>query len=174
MRRVIPRLLVACFTFALGLFLAALVSELRRTASPTGERTTSPRPQYCDPSLSLEPGADQAAAADLPLIPYCALENNPDCYDGKIVRVAARIFWVDNNMFFGTGGCYKLDKPIPIQVHLAKGEEVYGVMMQQCGARCSESLDVVVVGRFDKSMPMPTWSLPSFEVMSFESASRVR
>ncbi|HEX8137798.1 MAG TPA: hypothetical protein VF544_09435 [Pyrinomonadaceae bacterium] len=178
MRRVIPRLLVACFTFALGLSLAALSLELRRAPSPDVERTMGPRSQYCDPSLSLAPGADSSAIANLPLIPYCALETNPDCYDGKIVRVAARIFWIENNMFFATGGCYKLAQPTHVEVHLAKAEEVYRVMVQPCGPQCYESLDVVVVGRFEKSTrslgAMPAWSLPSFEVMSFESAARVR
>jgi hypothetical protein len=179
MRRVIPRLFVACCTFALGLSIAALSFELRRPTSPVLEKVPRPRAQYCDPALSLEPGADLYAAVDLPIIPYCELANNPDCYSGKIVRVGARIFWVENNMFFGGGGCYSQpDKPPVVQLNLANAEQVYGIMMQTCGPQCYEPLDVVVVGRFEKSTPslkgLPVWSLPSFEIMSFESASRVR
>jgi len=178
MRRVIPRLLVACFTFALGLSLATLGFELRRTPSPDVERTAGSRSQYCDPALSLAPGADSFEAARLPLITSCALENNPDCYDGKIVRLAARMFRVENNTFFSTGGCNKQEKPIPIRVGMASGEEVYDTMMQTCRGQGYGALDVVVIGRFEKAVSSlgvtPAWSLPSFEVMSFESASRVR
>jgi hypothetical protein len=179
MRRVIPRLFVACFTFALGVSVAALSLELRRPSSPVLERASRPHSQYCDPALSLEPGADLYTAADLPIIPYCELVNNQDCYSGKIVRVGARIFWVENNMFFGDGGCHsQAGERVAVQLHLANAEQVYAIMMQTCGPQCYEPLDVVVVGRFEKFRPpvesMPEWSLPSFKVTSFESASRVR
>src|SRR5215211_6120979 len=100
MRRVIPRLLVACCTFALGLSAAALRHETRRPASRNSVGTSSPRSQACDPSLSLDAGADTAEAARLPLISYCELKNNPDCYDGKLVRVGARMSWSEPDMVF--------------------------------------------------------------------------
>lgn len=176
MRRVIPRLLVACFTFALGLSLTPLGLELRSPPSPDSEGIQIHRSQSCDPALSLAPGADSSAAAALPIIPYYELMRNSVCYDGKIVRVGARIFWLENNMFFSAGGGYSQPEgPPAVQLNLANAEGVYAIMMRTCGPQCYEPLDVVVVGRFERFRPsvvMPPRG--SFEVMSFESAARVR
>jgi hypothetical protein len=175
MRRVITRLLVACCTFALGISLAALRFETRRTASVDSARRPSPRSQTCDPSLSLDVDADTAAAARLPIISYCELAGNPDCYDGKTVRVGARIFWSEPDMFFNDQLCTGYaGEHAAVRLHLPKAEVVYGMRMKTCGAECYKPLDVIVIGRFEKLPAASTGSRASFEIKSFESISRVR
>jgi hypothetical protein len=181
MRRVITRLLVACCTFTLGISIAALRFETRRPAFIGSGEPSTPRSQNCDYTLSLDSNADPATAAKLPILPYCELVNNPDCYSGKIVRVGARIFRSEHGMFFEDEYCSnRSDNRTAIQLPSMQAEEVYSVLMKTCGPGCYKPLDVVVIGRFEKVTPSSQSDLVRdatalrFEIKSLESASTVR
>ncbi len=170
MRRVITRLLVACCTFTLGISVAALRFETRRQAFRTSGEPSRPGSQNCDNTLSLDSRADISAAANLPILPYCELVNNPDCYSGKIVRVGARAFWAEHGLFFHEERCSGPSHGrTAVQLPAANAEEVYNLLMNTCGRECSKPLDLVVIGRFEKDR-----TSFHFEIKSLESASRVR
>src|SRR5687767_9926488 len=87
MRRVTLWLAVALCTFMLGFAVASIWLPVARNAR---EIPCPPPPQAKD-TLALAPGDDLSASANLPILAYCELSNNPDRYSGKVVRVRATL-----------------------------------------------------------------------------------
>ena len=57
-------------------------------------------PGPASPSAGLAEGA-----SDRPILAFCELANNPEKYDGKIVRVSARLWYAKHGYFFLSKNC---------------------------------------------------------------------
>src|ERR1044072_2658222 len=86
MLKVTTWLAVALCTFILGFLAATLwfpgARNLQENPCP---------PQRANDTLALEPSVDLSASANLPILAYCELVNNPDRYSGKVVRIRATL-----------------------------------------------------------------------------------
>lgn len=48
---------------------------------------------------------DEVNLAEIPFLQYCDLKNNPQKYNGKIVRVNAKLSWFMHGYFFADTNC---------------------------------------------------------------------
>lgn len=178
MRRVSIWLCVAVCTFTLGFAAAALWFESRRPLTREQKEPPCPRPQPEEKALALDPSADPAASADLPILAYCELVNNLDRYDGKVVRIGARLGGFIHGILFYDENC-------PSQTAVAfpqAAENVRRALIEAAGSQWygHVPLDLIVGGRFKKVTPShesdairDTASL-RFEIMRVEKATKAR
>jgi hypothetical protein len=165
MKTIMSRLLVVSLTFILGVGVTLLWPEFHRAP------VQSPQASPCSLSLSDE----VAAPADLPILAYCELANNADKYNGKIVRVRARLGGFIHGMLFYDQNCPGAGAAI--FYNQQNKEEIRRSLAQ---ARGSDDwlipVEVIAVGRFRKVVPSydsdtiyDTASL-QFEIIRIEKA----
>lgn len=101
MRKIIIRLFVVAFTFAFGATTALFYFEYSSSETQKSELISSS-------PLNNEINDENLLAltkANLPIIDYCELANNPDKYDGKIVRVNAKLWFMMHGYSFFSKNC---------------------------------------------------------------------
>jgi hypothetical protein len=149
MRKVIAGLTVALCTFALGITIAFIWSEFYRSNSQTLEGISRIPLPACKGNVTLEPDVDITASADLPLLTYCELADNPSCYSGKIVRVKAKFSWDDHGWYLFDENC--ASGRASVKLNDISFDEFNRQLGKACGGICDPSLDIVVVGIFETS-----------------------
>ena len=174
MRRGTIWLTVALSTFILGFVAASLWFPIARNV----RETPCPPAQHAEEALALDPSADLSTSANLPILAYCELVNNPDRYSGKIVRVRATLGGFIHGILFYEETC-------PGQTAVAfprNNEDVRRALTEAAGSEYfgHVPLDLLVVGKFEKVTPSNESDLIwhtaplHFEIMRVERASKAR
>ena len=174
MRRVVIWLAVGLCTFVLG-FAAA---SMWFTATRDVRERPCPPPTQVQDTLALAPGDALRDSANLPILAYCELVNNPERHSGKVVRVRATLRGFIHGILFSENTC-----PDRIAVSIPRGnEDVTRALTEAAGSEWfgHVPLDLIVVGKFEKVTPSNEsdllWDTASlhFEMMHVEKASKTR
>jgi len=116
-----------------------------------------------------------------PILAYCELANNPDKYDGQIVRVSARLIQHMHGLKFMNPNCESEEKEAVVTWSDDKDEEISNQIAQETG---SEKFiywgmpEIIAQGRFSKIKPtrksdaMIDNAYLKFEIYSVESAAK--
>jgi hypothetical protein len=159
MKRFISRLSVVLLTFAFGV--AATVTSV-----------------YYNPPVE---SYEEAVFDDLPVVAYCDLKNNPRKYNGKILRVNARLNWFMHGYFLADANCSGEgdDARAAITFYKPKNEEFYKYLEQfREGGKLWEPLKIIAAGRFKYEKPqglsdgIEDRTSLHFEIYKIESAAR--
>jgi hypothetical protein len=118
----------------------------------------------------------------LPIVPYCELANNPDKYNGQIVRVSTRLSGFIHGMLFYDPTCSDGEDTRAAVFYSAinKGEIERDLQRARGSDNWLVPVDIIASGVFRKVKPSnesdmiyDTASL-QFEIIQIESASKVR
>jgi hypothetical protein len=123
-------LLIAPVTFILGIFLVAIWIRLQ------------PRVYRFE----------EVVAADVSKTDYCDLVNNPDKYDGKIVRINADLHWFEHGFFLADANCSGNGESLQtaILVYEPKRDELYKQLDKYMRGEPTE-IAAVGVFRYERS-----------------------
>ena len=120
---------------------------------------------------------------ELPILAYCELANNPDKYDGKVVRVSARLLQGIHGLSFLDPNCegeirqaavtfdHKREEQIEAQIAAETNSEKYAYWGFP---------QIIAAGRFSKATPSRQSdsnvdnSYLRFEILSIDSAVNTR
>jgi hypothetical protein len=171
MKRTTSWLVVTLFTFILGVATALLWLEFSRPAVQKFEAA---------PCSSIS--VPERASADLPIIAYCELANNPDKYNGKVVRVSARLSGFIHGILFYDQNCASANNGTAVAFHPSVVEEIRRTLTEAADSDAYGfvPLNLIVVGKFEKVTPSHEsdlfWDTASqhFEIMRVEKASKAR
>jgi hypothetical protein len=118
----------------------------------------------------------------LPILTFCELASNSDKYNGKIVRVSARLSGYLHGMLFYGPTCWEgEDTRVAVSYNSANRAEIECDLRRARGSdNWLEPVDIIATGIFRKVTPSnesdtiyDTASL-QFEIIQIESASKVR
>jgi hypothetical protein len=154
-----------------------LFYESCRSGFQTLASDSKATPHICSDTAAIESDDDSNASLRLPTPSYQELVNNPDCYNGAIIRLKA-------NLYFGEEGIYFNDETLGGMSHEIAGE-VIGMthedftraFTEMCGERCVSPFDVVVVGKFETVTPSNELNTPwdtdsmHFKIIRLEKVS---
>jgi hypothetical protein len=124
---------------------------------------------------------EEVIFADLPVVEYCDLKNNPRKYNGKIVRVKARLNWYMHGYFLADANCSagSGDARAAITFYEPKREEIYkDVENFRERNKLWEPVKITAVGRFKYEKPrglsdgIEDITSLHFEIYQIESAAR--
>jgi hypothetical protein len=181
MRRISIWLVVATCTFALGFAAATFWFQLRRpVVAERNPSSSSP----CINSVALDQMADISAASNLPILDYCELASNPERYNGKIVRVRARLSGFIHGMVISDENCIGVDNQAAATYYPPMAEEIRQTLNRARGSDSSmnwlEPVNIIAIVRFEKVTPSnesdtiyDTASL-QVQIMRVERASKPR
>lgn len=169
MRRLLPRILIGSFTFVLGVVVTSLLIQLSGPSVMEDVRARTIQQSKHD------------SIANMQILPFCELANNPEKYSGQIVRVKARLSGFIHGILFSDADCMGVDKQTAVFYDPGYSEDIKRDLKE---ARGSDDwlipLDIVAVGTFWKVNPSietdtiyDTASL-RFEIIRIEEASMVR
>src|SRR5690349_24601534 len=99
MRKLMAGLTAGLCTFFLGMTITFIVHELSQLNFPNSGGTSTPPLSPCQAHAALDPGVKTPGSTDLSPLTYCELADNSSCYDGKVVRVRARLSWDDHGLY---------------------------------------------------------------------------
>lgn len=137
MKRIIFWLVIISFIFALSVITVLLRQNFSDSNAQKTETATN--------ITLLDSKID---STNLPIINYCELANNPEKYDGKIVRLSARLYIGLEGSWFADKSC-GFDNSAIIS---SKNKEVWETMEKARNRKDEEfssiELDMVVVGKF--------------------------
>jgi len=170
MKRITSWLIVTSLTFVLGVVATLLWLEFRH---PSAQKSVA------SPCASLP--NDENSSADLPILSYCELANNPEKYTGKVVRVSARLSGFIHGRLFYDPNCHSVDTQAAVTFNSQAREEIERSLSEARGSdNWFEPVDLIAFGRFKKVVPSKksdtiydTASL-QFEIMRIEKASKAR
>jgi hypothetical protein len=163
MKRIISWLFILTFTFALGVSATFLYIKFNNSFVQKTE--------ILNDAVSTSKENDSQA---LPILAYCELANNPEKYNGKIIRVSSTLSFGDHGSYFSDANCrlpengaiiwYKTEE---VQVTISQARE------QKDKKFLAHELNVITVGRFsNKVYKDPSLIVQfQFEILKVEKAS---
>ncbi len=170
MKRTIFWLLTMLVTFSLGVVTAFIWLSNYNPTSKTSE-TISP---------TTEKGSD---SVKMPILSYCELANNPEKYDGQIVRINGRLVRGMHGIKFYSPNCYAKEKEAALVIDeqiweaLENAErDVFSTFVDKPAA--FNFFEVTVVGKFSRVTPSRTSdhvldnSHLQFKILEIEKASK--
>ena len=92
MKRTLLWILVSLVTFGLGIGTALVWLGGTNGNVPT-------------PEVAVMPSEEPVSPTQQPILAYCELANNPERYDGKVVRVSARLWFIMHGYSFQDKNC---------------------------------------------------------------------
>lgn len=126
-------------------------------------------------------GADFSALGDVPDPGYCELMGSPELYDGRVVRVRARLVMGIHGLTFYDGGCPASHEQVAVLYHPTARARVERALEDAQGPDGRRGpLDLTAVGRFRTVTPSyasdayEDTARLRFEMMWVEAASRSR
>ena len=164
MKRITFWLLTVSLTFVLSLtatftYLKFIYPDVQKSES---------RPEISLPEIENNP-------ADLPILAFCELTKNPEKYDGKIVRLSAKMFIGTENSWFSDFAC-GVDNAAIIS---SKNKEVWKAIEKATEGKKKEhwafKLDLIVTGRFENVSFKECYTIApfQFEILTVEKASKI-
>jgi hypothetical protein len=164
MKRITFWLLTVSFTFILGLTATFIYIRCFYPVIQTSESL----PEIALPAIENNP-------ADLPVLTFCELANNPKKYDGKIVRLSAKMFIGTENSWFSDSACGVENAAIIS----SKNKDVWKAIEKARKGKKKEpwafELNLVVTGKFE-NIPFKeccTIAPFQFEIFNVEKAEKV-
>ena len=124
---------------------------------------------------------DEIVSPDLPILAYCELVNNPEKYDGKIVRLSATLYQNMHGIKFLDKNCYSEEKETAVLFNAERAEKIVDKIAQEIQAEKFVywgEPKMIVVGKFSRVMPtrkstsMEDNSYLHFEIYEVEKASK--
>ncbi len=167
MKRTTFWLLISLVTFALGVVTVFVWLDRSKTLTEESEAVSSIAQKTTAPS-------------ELPILAYCELANNPEKYDGKIVRVSAKLWFFIHGFKFLDKNCYAVEKEAAVTFAAGREDEIFAKI-----AKDTESAEynpwtfpeIVAVGKFSRVKPsrksdsMVDNAYLQFEILEIEKAS---
>jgi hypothetical protein len=138
------------------------------------------RPKNAELNVGDPPSSYPESTDNLPILAYCEIANNPAKYDGKIVRVSARLLFMIHGYFFLDKNCYGGDKQTAVRYEAEFDDEMLRKVAKEAGDEefiPGRFPDIIAVGRFTRVTPTresdSMWdnSELRFEILKIESAS---
>ena len=169
MRRTLLWSLILLITFALGIATAFL--RLNRFE----QSNAKPETVYLPSQKSDIPAEQQILA-------YCELANNPEKYDGKVVRVSARLWFMIHGHSFTDKNCDGETKQAAVIFPEGeRGFEMFNKIAKDTGLAEYNPWDfpeIIAVGKFSRVEPtgksdsMENNTYLHFEILDVEKASK--
>jgi hypothetical protein len=161
------RVFITLLTFVLGVAATLLWLKFRHPSVRKSEA------QPCSHSLS-----NESASPNLPILAYCELANNPEKYNGQVVRVSARLGGSIYGILFYDQNCPGPDMGAAVTFEPQNEEEIERSLKQASGSNSLfEPVNLIAVGRFKEVVPFngsdtiyDTAPL-QFEIIRIEKAS---
>jgi hypothetical protein len=126
MKQIISWLLVIVFTFMLGVAVALLYLESTVSVTQKSEISSSLlNKEINDENVSMW------NAGNLPILSYCELANNPEKYDGKIVRLSATLYQNMHGLKFLDAICYSEEKETAVLFDDKRETEIVAKIAQE-------------------------------------------
>ncbi len=168
MRRAIFWLFVTIVTFALGIATAFLWIK------------------YCDSTIRKSKAVALSiektdAPPEMPILAYCELANNPEKYDGKIVRVSTKLWFFIHGSFFSDKNCAGEGKQTAVIFNTERQEEIVDKLTKETK---SEEYGfwgmpkIIAIGKFSRVNPTKESDAMvdnvdlRFEILEVEKASK--
>lgn len=168
MKRTLFWILISLVTFALGVAIAFIWLNSPKPANEKSKVVSSSQ----EASLSTE----------LPILAYCELANNPEKYDGKIVRVSGRLWFMMHGYYFLSKNCDGERKQAAVIFPSdERGFEIENKIAKDTGLSEYHSWgfpDIIAVGKFSRVEPsrksdsMEDNTYLRFEILEVEKASK--
>ncbi|HEX8249531.1 MAG TPA: hypothetical protein VF599_15245 [Pyrinomonadaceae bacterium] len=166
MKRRAIELFIIILTFGLlGITATLLHLKLNPSNNQTAEPATNP--------VLLN---NEDIPADLPILSFCELANNPEKYDGKIVRLNATLTFGLEGSWFSDSNCGSHDNGAIVS---SASEEVWNPLKQareRKGEKFSANqLNVTAVGKFKNEVYKDCCLIApfQFEISKVEKASTI-
>lgn len=118
---------------------------------------------------------------ELPVLAFCELANNPEKYDGKIVRVSVKLWFFIHGFKFLDKNCYAEEKEAAVTFAAGRENEIFAKLATETGSTEYNPWtfpEVVAVGKFMRVKPnrksdaMVDHAYLQFEILEVEKASK--
>ena len=161
-------LLISVVTFALGVVTVFVWFDCSKSPNEKSEAVSSTVQKTDNPS-------------ELPILAYCDLANNPEKYDGKIVRVSAKLWFFIHGFKFLDKNCYAIEKEAAVAFAAGREDEIFAKLARETDATEYNPWvfpEIVAVGRFSRVKPsrksdsMADNAHLQFEILEIEKASK--
>lgn len=151
MRKLLAGLVVSLCTFCLGVASIFIVCGLSQLKFPNSGGMSNVSLSPCQANTALDPKAGtKSSSADLVTLTYRELADNSACYDGKVVRVRARLSWDDHGLYLYDEN--RRHENALVWLNDSSIGEFSRKLKAVCGGGvCRASLDVDVIGVFEKA-----------------------
>ncbi len=167
MRRTLFWIFISFFTFALGVATAFVWLDRSELANAKPETTSLQKSDI---------------STEEPILAYCELANNPEKYDGKIVRVSAKLWFMIHGYSFFSRNCDGERKQTAVIFpDNERGFEIENKIAKDVGLTEYNpwSLpEVIAVGKFTRVEPsresdsLSANTYLHFEILDVEKASK--
>jgi len=168
MKRTTVWLLISLVTFTLGVVIVFVWVDRSKSPSAKSESVSSIAQKTDTPS-------------ELPILAYCELVNNPENYDGKIVRVSAKLWFFIHGFKFLDKNCYAVENEPAVTFAAGREDEIFAKLAKETGSAEYNPWtfpEVVVVGKLSRVKPsrksdsMADNAYLQFEILEVEKASK--
>jgi hypothetical protein len=143
MKRIFFLLLILLVTFSLGIASAFVWLNGRNLTNVENK------------AIALS-GQKADVASESPILAYCELANNPEKYDGKIVRVSTKLWHFIHGTYFTDKNCYDEGKQTAVIFNEQRSDEIIDKLTKETK---SEEYgywgmpNVIVNGKFSRVKP---------------------
>jgi hypothetical protein len=92
---------------------------------------------------------------EMPILAFCELANNPEKYDGKIMRVSAKLVGYEDGFAFRDLNCYGEKKAAVLEDGRFYAQTTYQIMDKLGKGRYaySEEIEIIAVVKFNRIKP---------------------
>lgn len=149
MRKLMAGLTAGLCTFFLGMNGTFIVRELSQLSFPNLRGVSTSPLSPCQTHAALDPGVKTPGSTDLSPLTYCELAENSSCYDGKVVRVRARLSWDERGLYLYNENCRQGNASV--RFNDSSILEFSRMLRAACGGVCQAPLDIDAVGVFEKA-----------------------
>lgn len=142
MKRKIFWLLASIFTFALGVAIVFVWLDVHKSPSQQSETVALPIQKAETPN-------------ETPILAYCELANNPEKYNGKVVRVRTKLNHFIHGAFFSDENCAGRGKTTAVIFNPERANEI--IKKLESETKSEEfgfwGAEVIAVGKFSRVKP---------------------
>ncbi len=160
--------MILILTFALGVVTVFILLD----------RSNSPN----ENSELINSGTQKAdAQIELPTLAYCELANNSEKYDGKVVRVSAKLWFSIHGFKFLDKNCYAIEKETAVTFAVERKDEIFAKLAKETDATEYNPWtfpEIIAVGKLYRVKPSRKSdsvidnAYLQFEIMEIEKASK--
>jgi hypothetical protein len=165
MKRTTVWLFITLLTFTLGVTAAFLYLKFNSSNEQNKENTTN-----------LAPSNFAKETAEIQTLDFCELSNNPEEYDGKVVRLNATLEFGIEGAWFSYSKCFTTKGTTLV---FSKNEKIWKPVetarKQKTHEPWANKVSVTVVGKFKNQDPKNCCIIASsqFEIQQVEKASKI-
>ena len=142
MKRKIFWLLISIFTFALGVAIVFVWLDGHKSSNQQSETASLPTQKADVPK-------------ELPILAYCEIANNPEKYNGEIVRVRTKLNQFIHGAFFADENCAGREKTTAVIFNPERANEIINKLESE--TKSEEfgfwGAEIIAVGKFSRVKP---------------------